>query len=89
MEENLLKVKSTREFILNLLASRYFRDKDLLLAEAVKALLTLNPDLAKEVAIETYLKRKASLWGAAEMAGLSLEEFKKLLSSRRIKIVTT
>lgn len=88
MEESLLKVKSTREFVVSLLASRYFRDKDLLLAEAIKALLTLNPDLRKEVAIETYLKRKASLWGAAEIAGVSLEELKKLLSSRKIKIVT-
>ena len=39
-----------------------------------------------EVALDLYNNGEVSLWKAAEMAGLCLEEFKELLASRSIRI---
>ena len=39
-----------------------------------------------EVALDLYKNGEVSLWKAAEMAGLCLEEFKELLASRSIRI---
>jgi predicted HTH domain antitoxin len=41
---------------------------------------------AIEIAVDLYRDKKVSLWKAAEMAGLCMEEFKDLLSARSIKI---
>ena len=39
-----------------------------------------------EVALDLYKNGAVSLWRAAEMAGLCLEEFKKLSASRSIRV---
>ena len=39
-----------------------------------------------EVALDLYNNGEVSLWKAAEMAGLCLEEFKELLASKSIRI---
>lgn len=43
-------------------------------------------EIDTEVALDLYKNKKVSLWRAAEIAGLCLEEFKELLGSRSIKI---
>ena len=39
-----------------------------------------------EVALDLYKNGEVSLWRAAEMAGIRLEEFKEILASRSIRI---
>ncbi|NPV62180.1 MAG: UPF0175 family protein [Methanotrichaceae archaeon] len=46
----------------------------------------MRPGLRIEIAIDLYKNEKVSLWKAAEIAGLCMEEFKDLLASRSIKI---
>jgi len=46
----------------------------------------MRPGLRIEIATDLYKNEKVSLWKAAEIAGLCMEEFKDLLASRSIKI---
>lgn len=85
----MLRNKATRDFITNLLLSKFYKSEELLLDEALASLLEKKKNLRQEVAIEAYLEEKTSLWGAAEIAGMSLETFKKILVNRGIKMVTS
>lgn len=42
--------------------------------------------LRYEITIDRYRNKVISLWRAAETAGLTIEEFKELLSSRGMKV---
>lgn len=71
-----------------LLEEGLFRNKEDLLNEALRALLRENPNLKKKIAFSLYKKEKATLSKAAEIAGLSLDDFKSVLSSENIPLKT-
>jgi predicted HTH domain antitoxin len=68
------------------LSSYHYHKTDYLISDAVRALLVLKPGLKMEVALDLYKNGEVTLWRAAEIAGLCLEEFKELLASRSIRI---
>jgi predicted HTH domain antitoxin len=82
MTENLV-----REGIDVLVKSRYFDSKDELVDEAVRTLLEVKPALKTVIAVELYKKGTISLSRASEIAGVSTEGFKELLTSRGINRV--
>lgn len=59
-----------------------FKDEESLLASAYRSLLTLRPGLKVEIALSLYEQEEVSLGRAAEIAGVSREEFKEILASR-------
>lgn len=63
-----------------------YKSKDDVISDALRALLTLRPGLKVEIAIDLYRSGKVTLWKAADIASLSLEEFKGVLASRSIRI---
>jgi predicted HTH domain antitoxin len=77
---------STEKEIDYLARMRSYGSREAVISDAVRALLVLKPGLKMEVALDLYKNGEVSLWRAAEMAGLSLEEFKELLASRSIRI---
>lgn len=52
---------------------------------AYRSLLAMRPELKAELAILLYSQEEVSLGRAAELAGLSREEFKDLLNARGIE----
>jgi predicted HTH domain antitoxin len=78
---------SAEEEISSLIRTRSYASREEVISDALRALLVLKPGLRTEIAVDLYKNEKVSLWRAAEMAGLSLEEFKDLLASRSIRIV--
>lgn len=77
---------STEKEIDSLVRIRSYGSREEVISDAVRALLVLKPGLKMEVALDLYKNGEVSLWRAAEMAGLCLEEFKELLASRSIRI---
>ena len=77
---------STEKEIDSLVRIRSYVSREEVISDAVRALLVLKPGLKMEVALDLYKNGEVSLWRAAEMAGLCLEEFKELLASRSIRI---
>ena len=77
---------STEKEIDFLVRIRSYGSREAVISDAVRALLVLKPGLKMEVALDFYKNGEVSLWRAAEMAGLCLEEFKELLASRSIRI---
>jgi len=77
---------SVEEELNALLRTDIYRSKDDVISDAIRALLTLKPGLRIEIAVDLYRHGKVTLWKAADIAALSLEEFKKILASRSIKI---
>ena len=77
---------STDKEIDSLVRIRSYGSREEVISDAVRALLVLKPGLKMEVALDLYKNGEVSLWRAAEMAGLCLEEFKELLASRSIRI---
>jgi hypothetical protein len=76
----------TEKEIESLVRIRSYGSRDAVISDAVRALLVLKPGKI-EVALDLYKNGEVSLWRAAEIAGLYLEEFKELLASRSIRIV--
>lgn len=70
----------------SLIRLKLYKDKESIMKDAFRALLELKPSLKIEYAIDIYKKKEVSLWSAAEIAGLTLEEFKEILVSRGIRI---
>jgi predicted HTH domain antitoxin len=70
----------------SLVRSDVYRSKEDVISDAVRALLTLKPGLRIEIAVDLYRNGKVTLWKAADIASLSLEEFKDILASKSIKI---
>ena len=77
---------STEKEIDSLIRTKSYGSRDAVISDAVRALLVLKPGLKIEVALDLYKNGEISLWRAAEIAGLCLEEFKELLASRSIRI---
>ena len=77
---------STDEEINSLIRTKSYASKDEVISDALRALLVLKPGLKTEIAVDLYKTCKVSLWRAADVAGMRLEEFKELLASRSIKI---
>ena len=77
---------STEKEIDFLVRIRSYGSREAVISDAVRALLVLKPGLKMEVALDLYKNGEVSLWRAAEMTGLCLEEFKELLASRSIRI---
>lgn len=61
-----------------------FDSQSSLQTAAYRSLLMLRPELKAELAVLLYTHEEVSLGRAAELAGLSREEFKTLLNSRGI-----
>lgn len=81
-----LKMASANDEIDALVRSEIYRSREEIITDALRALLSMKPGLRIEIAVDLYKNEKVSLWKAAEMAGLCMEEFKDLLASRSIKI---
>lgn len=62
-----------------------FKDEESLRTSAYRSLLTLRPELKVEMALSLYEREEISLGRAAEIAGLSREEFKEIMASRGIE----
>lgn len=62
-----------------------FADEESLRACAYRSLLTLRPELKVEIALSLYERDEISLGRAAEIAGLSREEFKEIMVSRSVE----
>ena len=70
---------------LKFLIPRYFKNKSELLNESVKLILRSNQSIRVELAINLYLREKASLAKAAEVAGVTTPEFKEILAEKGYK----
>jgi len=70
----------------SLVRIRSYDSREAVISDAIRALLMLKPGLKIEVALDLYKNGEVSLWRAADIAGLCLEEFKELLASRSIRI---
>jgi len=81
-----MKVTNDDAEIESLLRTGIYKDKETLFHDAIKALFITKPNLRYEIAIDRYRNKVISLWKAAETAGLTMEEFKELLSSRGMKV---
>lgn len=77
---------STEEEINSLIRTKSYASKDEVISDALRALLVLKPELKTEIAVDLYKTGRVSLWKAADIVGMSLEEFKELLTARSIKI---
>ena len=64
----------------------FYETEDIVIADAVGALLEKKPELRREIAVNLYKNGEVSLWKASEIARMNLEEFKDVLSRRGIKI---
>ena len=65
----------------------YFKSKDSFIEESVKYMLVSRGDLKINAAVEMYRSHDVSLARAAEVAGMSIFEFKDILKTRGITIV--
>jgi predicted HTH domain antitoxin len=61
-----------------------YENTDAVVAEAVRELLRQRPELRVSVAVEKYQSDEVSLNRAAELAGVSAEQFKDELAERGI-----
>ncbi len=79
-------MKTKKEEIDALLRRNIYRSEEEIVDDAIRALLESKPHLKIEIAFYRYKNKEISLWKAAEIAGMTLEEFKDALSSRGAKI---
>ncbi|MBU3966846.1 MAG: UPF0175 family protein [Euryarchaeota archaeon] len=63
-----------------------YHSKEDIITDAIRALLESKPLLKVEIAVGLYKYKDVSLWKAADIAGMTLEEFKEILSNRSIRI---
>lgn len=74
------------EEINSLLRMNIYRSKEDIITDAIRALLESKPQLKVEIAVDLYKNKEVSLWRAADIAGMTLEEFKEILWGRGIRI---
>ena len=70
----------------SLVHSGYYSSKSDVIKDAFRVFLETRSQLKTAAAIELYKMEKVSLGKAAEISGMSLEEFKEVLKDRGIKI---
>lgn len=75
-----------KEEINALLRMNIYRSKEDIIADAIRALFESKPQLKVEIAVDLYKNEGVSLWRAADIAGMTMEEFKEILSGRGVKI---
>jgi len=61
-----------------------YNNKKEMLNDAYRSLLRDKPSLKKEMAVSLYKKERVSLSKAAEIAGMSQEDFKEVLRERGV-----
>lgn len=66
--------------VYSLIESGIYPDKEALFNDALRVLLETKPQLKIEIAIRLYRKGEISLCRAAEIAGVSIEGIKHILS---------
>ena len=71
----------------SLVHSGYYTSKSDVMKDAFRVFLETRSYLRIASAIELYKMEKVSLGKAAEIAGMSYEEFKEVLRDRGIKII--
>ena len=54
--------------------------------KVLRALLRAKPELKRDIAVKLYEKKAVSLSKAAEIYGSNMEDLKKLLKEREVKI---
>ncbi len=69
----------------SLIESGIYPDKETLFNDALGVLLEAKPQLRIEIAVRLYRKGKISLSRAAEIAGVSIEGIKNILSLHGIE----
>jgi len=69
-----------------LMRMNIYHSREDVIADAIRVLLESKPQLKVEIAVDFYKNKEVSLWKAAGMAGMTLEEFKEILSSRGVRI---
>jgi len=85
---SVLSLPATIEHKINaLVKGGYFRSKANFIEESVKHMLISRGDLKINAAVEMYRSKDVSLALAAEVAGMSIFEFKELLKTRGIAMV--
>ena len=77
-------VNIIQEGIEGLVRAGCYKNREVLLEDAFRTMLEVKPHLKREIAVELYKSEKISLSRAAEIAGVSLEEFKDILEIRGI-----
>ncbi len=78
-------INITQEGIEGLIRAGYYKNREVFLEDAFRIMLEVKPQFKLEIAVELYKSEKISLSRAAEIAGVSLEEFKDLLEIKGIK----
>ena len=61
-----------------------FRDRRHAIQEAMQTLFVVRPQLRTEAAVELFRSGEISLLRAAEMAGMDVESFRRLLGDRGV-----
>ena len=69
-----------------LLRMSIYRSKEAIIKDAIRALFESKPQLKVEIGVDLYKNEEVSIWRAADIAGMTMEEFKEILSGRGIKI---
>ncbi|MEA1924996.1 MAG: UPF0175 family protein [Candidatus Altiarchaeota archaeon] len=72
-----------------LVESGTYRNRSEVIQDAMRVLLETKPNLRIEIAVEMFKEGETNLGRSAEMAGVSREEFKEILSSRGVKKIVT
>jgi len=70
-----------------LIEAGYYSSKSDVVKDAIRELLEKNRNLRVSAAVEMYKRGKISIGRAAEIADMSLPDFKEALKERGIKIV--
>jgi predicted HTH domain antitoxin len=68
-----------KEGIEGLIRAGYYRNREALLEDAFRTMIEVRPSVKMDMAFELYKSEKISLSRAAEIAGTSLEGFKRFL----------
>lgn len=79
--------KLMEEEIDMLVKSGYYSSKSDVVKDALRIMIRSRPELRIAVAVELFKEGKVSIGKAAEIAGMTVIEFKDALKDRRIKRV--
>ena len=67
-------------------AANLCADEQEVIEEGIRQLLRAHPEYKTEIAVHRYVSEEASLGKAADIAGVSVEEMKSILSERGITL---
>ena len=78
-----------KEGIEGLIRAGYYKNREALLEDAFRTMIEVKPSVKMDMAAELYKSEKVSLSRAAEIAGTSLEGFKRFLEFKGIKRIVS